>query len=96
MAWYNNHYQCDDCCREWQDEWSCMCDDDCPFCGARHMTPYDSEDLAEIIKPSSGEFIVLRSPDSAEDKPCYEEIDRFSTLEAAEAYLAGIKARERS
>jgi hypothetical protein len=21
-----------------------MCDDDCPYCGARHMSPYESED----------------------------------------------------
>ncbi len=28
------------CRRRWIDEWSCMCDDICPHCGARHMTPY--------------------------------------------------------
>lgn len=40
-----NYYHCDRCGHEWTDEWSCQCDDDCPECGARHMTPYKSDDL---------------------------------------------------
>ena len=61
------------------------------------MTPYDSEDLTGIIEQHLEGFVVLRSPDSAEDKPCYEEVDRFDTLHAASAYLAGlIAAREPS
>jgi hypothetical protein len=27
---------------EWADVWSAQCDDDCPHCGARHMSPYKS------------------------------------------------------
>ena len=65
-----------------------MCDDDCPRCGARDMTPYDSEDLTEVIEQQHGEFIVVRSPDTAEDKPRYEEVERFDTINAASAYLA--------
>jgi hypothetical protein len=73
-----------------------MCDDDCPVCGARHMTPYDSEDLTELIEQQQEQFVVLRSPDTAEDRPCYEEVDRFDTLNAASVYLASRrKARER-
>src|SRR3979490_412886 len=33
--------------RTWTDEWSAQCDDDCPHCGARHMSPYKSEDATE-------------------------------------------------
>lgn len=91
MAWFNNHYKYERCHSQWQDEWSCMCDDDCPVCGARHMTPYDSEDLTEIIEQYKEQFVVLRSPDTAEHEPCYEEVDRFDTLEAASAYLVGYK-----
>jgi len=40
-----NYYRCGRCGHEWTDEWSCQCDDDCPACGARHMTPYKSDDL---------------------------------------------------
>ena len=54
MAWYRNHNECDRCGGEWTDEWSCMCDDDCPDCGARHLSPYDSDDLTEIVVPSGG------------------------------------------
>jgi hypothetical protein len=39
MAWFLNHYTCYRCGRDWSDDWSCMCDDDCPYCGARHSTP---------------------------------------------------------
>lgn len=74
-----------------------MCDDDCPNCGLRHMTPYDSDDLTEVIEQREGKYVVLRSPDLAEDKPEYKEIDRFDTLKSASAYLSGLlKARERS
>lgn len=64
-----------------------MCDDDCPHCGARHMSPYDGEDLSEIIETSDGEYIVMRSPDTAEDKPDYRELARFGTAERAARFL---------
>ena len=42
--WFINHYKCPRCNHEWDDEWSAMCDDDCPECGMRHISPTDSED----------------------------------------------------
>jgi hypothetical protein len=45
--WFRNYYRCTRCECEWTDIWSARCDDDCPFCGARHMSPYKSDDLAE-------------------------------------------------
>ena len=44
---FRNFYRCGDCGHEWRDEWSCMCDDDCPECGSRHWTPHKSEDIEE-------------------------------------------------
>ena len=44
-GWFRNYYRCEACGHEWEDEWSCMCDDDCPECGARHMSPFKSDDL---------------------------------------------------
>ncbi|MDE2380417.1 hypothetical protein [Bradyrhizobium sp.] len=87
MAWFINHYECDRCDRRWTDEWSCACDDECPHCGFRDMTPFDSEDLTELIVEESGKFIVLRSPEAAEDDPDYEELGRFSTRDEAKAFL---------
>ena len=89
MAWYANHYSCDRCGEDWVDEWSCMCDDDCPECGSRHYSPVDSEDLTEVILPEGGAFVVLVLPDTAEHDPDYGEIGRFPTREAAAAFLAG-------
>lgn len=86
MAWFRNCYECARCGSTWKDEWSCMCDDDCPHCGARHMSPVDSDDLTEIIETRQDAFVVLRSRDTAARTPDYDEIARFQTLEQAEAY----------
>jgi hypothetical protein len=87
MAWFLNQYLCDECNREWQDEWSATCDDDCPYCGSRHMAPYDSIDLTEIIEEFKGKFMVYRSRDSAEDSADYELIGECNTRGAAEEFL---------
>jgi hypothetical protein len=65
-----------------------MCDDDCPECGARHMSPTDADDLTEVIKKDGEEFIVLWSPETAEHDPAYCELGRFSTKAEARAFLA--------
>jgi hypothetical protein len=88
MAWYRNYYKCARCKYEWPDEWSCMCDDDCPQCGARHMSPHESDDLTELIEPDGREFVVLWSPETAEHEPEYCELGRFSTLAEAQTFLA--------
>jgi hypothetical protein len=41
---YINYYRCEDCNTEWQDEWSCQCDDECPVCAIPY-SPYKSEDI---------------------------------------------------
>lgn len=87
MAWYRNHYTCDRCHRDWEDEWSCTCDDDCPHCGARHMSPGHSDELTEIIVHEGDEYVVLRSPKSAGHYPDYREIRRFKSEAQAIAYL---------
>lgn len=42
--WYRNHYR--HCKTEWNDEWSCTCNDRCPVCNAE-IEPYESDDLRE-------------------------------------------------
>ena len=88
MAWFLNRYTCADCGRSWVDEWSCMCDDDCPHCGARHMSPVDSDDLTHFVEEQGGKFVVLRSPDAAEHSPQYYELASFPTRSEAESYAA--------
>lgn len=41
-ASFTNHYLCV-CGHQWEDEWDCEVDDDCPVCGTT-MTPYASDD----------------------------------------------------
>ena len=45
--WFRNYYRCAKCESEWTDIWFAQWDDDCPYCGARHMSPYKSDDLRE-------------------------------------------------
>lgn len=90
MAWFLNFYRCDTCGRIWTDEWSCMCDDECPHCGARDMSPFDSENLTGIVAKDADEFIAFRSPDSAEHDPDYRELARFPTREKAEEFLVSV------
>jgi hypothetical protein len=87
MAWFLNFYKCEQCRRRWTDEWSCTCDDQCPSCGFRDMTPYKSDDLTELIEQEGSEFVVLRSSDTAEHDPDYRELGRFPTRAGAEAFL---------
>jgi hypothetical protein len=87
MAWFRNQYLCNACNCNWQDEWSATCDDDCPYCGTRHMAPYDSVDLTEIIEESNGKFLIYRSPASAEDSASYELIAACDSREAAAKFL---------
>ena len=87
MAWFLNSYTCDRCGSTWTDEWSCTCDDDCPHCGARHMSPDNSDDLTDVIEQRGAEYVVLRSPETAEHYPEYCQLAAFPTREQAERYL---------
>ena len=42
---WENHYTCPNCDTSWTDTWSATCDDDCPECGTRHISPTHSEEL---------------------------------------------------
>lgn len=46
VRWFRNFYECPVCEHEWTDEWSAMCDDECPRCGARSISPIESEEIA--------------------------------------------------
>lgn len=41
-----NHYRCEECDVEWDDQWSCACDDECASCGA-DISPYAWEIVGE-------------------------------------------------
>lgn len=96
MAWYLNHYHCTDCGTGWSDEWSCCCDDECPSCGSGDWSPYDSDDLTEIVEESDGSLKLLRSPDAAEDGPDYKLIAIFPTEDLAARYRAGLSGQRRT
>jgi DNA-directed RNA polymerase subunit RPC12/RpoP len=50
---FRNFYKCADCGKKWTDDWPAMCDDDCPHCGARHMSPYKSREISKAAEESS-------------------------------------------
>jgi hypothetical protein len=55
------------------------------------MSPFDSENLTELIEPDGKEFVAIRSPDTAEHDPDYREVGRFPTREQAEKFLASVE-----
>ena len=52
------------------------------------MSPFDSDDLTTIIEPCGGEYVVLWSPETADDNAAYRELGRFPTRVQAEDSLA--------
>lgn len=86
MAWYRNHYHCGDCGTDWEDEWSCCCDDECPNCGSSDWSPVQSDDLTEVVEDTGRGFVVMRSPDTAEHEPDYSPVATFPTRELALRY----------
>jgi len=38
------------------------------------MSPYESDDLTEIVVEQDGQLVALKSRDDAEDTPEYEEV----------------------
>lgn len=88
MAWFLNHYHCDDCGADWEDEWSCCCDDECPVCGSGDWSPVASDDLTFAVTEDDEGFVVFESPKEAEDKPSYRRMAIAPTAEAASAYIS--------
>lgn len=41
---FTNYYTCPECDCEWEDEYECWVDDDCPECGMRHISPHSYDD----------------------------------------------------
>jgi len=93
MAWFRNYYRCARCRHEWSDEWSATCDDDCPKCGARHMSPYDSDNLTVIMEQEGFCFAVLQSADTAEHDPDYRMIASFPDRGQAQRFANFAAAR---
>jgi hypothetical protein len=67
-----------------------MVDDDCPYCGARHISPHDAHELTFLIMEKESDYVVMHSPETAEHAPDYIEVAAFPTREAAEAYVIGV------
>lgn len=87
MAWFLNRYTCPRCECTWEDEWSCQCDDECPIC-SHDIEPDESFDLSICVtEADDGTFIISVSPDTAEDRPDYEDVATVNTREEADDYI---------
>jgi hypothetical protein len=58
------------------------------------MSPYESDDLTEVVERRGGTFVVLQSSEAAEHTPSYRELAEFSTREQADAYLETVDRHE--
>jgi len=52
------------------------------------MTPCDSDDLTTVIESDGDEFVVLWSPETAEDDADYRELGRFPTRAEAQRFVS--------
>jgi hypothetical protein len=82
---YVNYYRCPDCNEEWQDEWSCACDDECPTCSISY-SPYKSLDINKQFigwQPTPSHFPMagLHTFEIYEDlemgKDCHPEVQKW-------------------
>ena len=48
--------------------------------------------MTEFIMRDGDEFVAIRSPDTAEHNPDYDELGRFPTRAKAEEFLASVEA----
>ena len=84
MAWYLNQYVCPECKNEWDDEWSCCCDDICPNCECRHISPAKSIDLTTITEPiGEGKWRIWISHPDAGDEPEYDSVGALDMASSA-------------
>lgn len=42
--WLNIEYHCPNCGHEWEGQWSCACDSECPQCGTQDITAFSWDD----------------------------------------------------
>jgi len=57
---FANLYACPKCGESWEDEWSCGCDDTCPACGERDISPVESQLLEAVHVQITGPFAACR------------------------------------
>lgn len=96
MAWYNNRYVCPECGAVWDSDWSARCNDECPDCECRDITPVSSDDLSVVVEPAGqGIWSVWSSPPDADDKPQYQLVGVLKPSEANDLlFLPARKADE--
>jgi hypothetical protein len=88
MTWFRHHYYCEGCDGTWLGEMELVIESDCPFCGARDMVPYKSDDRTCIVEQRGDKFVVLECRKSAASGPDYLVRGRFSSRATAEAFVA--------
>jgi hypothetical protein len=78
VAWFSNKYVCPKCRSDWDSDWSCGCDDECPECGEGDISPVSSEDRTVVVKPESDDsWAFWRSTSEAEENPCYVMVGKL-------------------
>jgi hypothetical protein len=58
VALFRNFYVCPRCDATWDDVWDAQCDDECPRCSARDISPDHSEDAGYGYQ-AHGEYLAV-------------------------------------
>jgi hypothetical protein len=59
LRWFRMSYICN-CGHEWEGEWSCTCDDECPVCGL-HIQPQSYEEIKHPNEKEKSMFVAVLS-----------------------------------
>jgi len=88
MSWFRHHFHCEACQGAWRAEAEEIVQSDCPFCGARDVFAYKSDDRSIIIEDHRQLFVVLEAMKSAARRGEYRRLKAFPSREKAAAFAA--------
>ncbi len=90
-AKWRNFYRCPQCGHEWKDDWDSQCDDDCPKCGCRHVSPYKSEEIGQTDMPQHCKTVRLPVEISFTTDPAELDDRRGEPAPTRESLLAWLR-----
>ncbi|HTT48605.1 MAG TPA: hypothetical protein VMG39_11465 [Pseudolabrys sp.] len=96
MPWFRHHYSCQACDGSWFAEAAVVVESDCPFCAARDVFAYKSDDRTLIVEREGAAFVVFEAAKSARAEPGYRQRKRFATRAKANAFVAARRRKPTS
>ena len=88
MPWFRHHYSCETCEGHWLAEAAELVEGDCPFCAARDIFPYKSDDRTLVVEREGKQYLVMGASAAESQHPNYRLLKTFTKRKEADAYVA--------